>query len=56
MSAATLPAELEIQTPLHCTEKRDIALFGPAMVTVIPDTFSIFKAPRQQEAMSKYTD
>lgn len=45
--------------PTSLRGKGDVALFGAAMVTLIPDTFCTFKTPRQktqQEAMNKYTD
>lgn len=61
-SAAPLPAELQIQTPLHRVEKETLPCLGLQMATVIPGTFCIFKTPRQkkkpkqQKAMNKDTD
>lgn len=49
-STTSLPTELGIQTPLYCV---DIALFGASVVTLILDTFWIFKTPRQKQTNKK---
>lgn len=51
-SAAPLPAELEIH-PAPLRGKGDVALFGATMVTVISDTFCIFKTLRQKNPNNK---